>query len=82
MDLHATSYGSDGSHRYRKQSSYRKHGQVRAYVTTAAMLSSTGDREATLRVPPALAGGFTSTEVVYGVAGTDVTVLPEYGVSP
>jgi hypothetical protein len=25
---------------------------------------------------------FTSTEVVYGVASTDVTVLPEYGVSP
>jgi hypothetical protein len=25
---------------------------------------------------------FTSTEVVYGVTGTDVTVLPEYGVSP
>jgi hypothetical protein len=24
---------------------------------------------------------FTSTEVVYGVTGTDVTVLPEYGVS-
>ena len=28
------------------------------------------------------AGRFTSTEVVYGVTGTDVTVLPEYGVSP
>jgi hypothetical protein len=26
--------------------------------------------------------GFTSTEVVYGVTGTDVIVLPEYGVSP
>ena len=25
---------------------------------------------------------FTSTEVVYGVTGTDVTKLPEYGVSP
>jgi hypothetical protein len=25
---------------------------------------------------------FTFTEVVYGVTGTDVTVLPEYGVSP
>ena len=25
---------------------------------------------------------FTSTEVVYGVTGSDVTVLPEYGVSP
>jgi hypothetical protein len=25
---------------------------------------------------------FTSTEVVYGVTGTDVTVLPEFGVSP
>jgi hypothetical protein len=25
---------------------------------------------------------FTSTEVVYGVTGTDVTVLPDYGVSP
>lgn len=25
---------------------------------------------------------FTSTEVVYGVTGTDVSVLPEYGVSP
>jgi hypothetical protein len=25
---------------------------------------------------------FTSTEVVYGVTGTDVTVLPGYGVSP
>ena len=25
---------------------------------------------------------FTSTEVVYGVTGTDVTGLPEYGVSP
>jgi hypothetical protein len=25
---------------------------------------------------------FTSTEVVYGVTGTDVTELPEYGVSP
>jgi hypothetical protein len=25
---------------------------------------------------------FTSTEVVYGVTGTDVTRLPEYGVSP
>ena len=25
---------------------------------------------------------FTSTEVVYGVADPDVTVLPEYGVSP
>jgi len=27
-------------------------------------------------------GRFTSTEVVYGVTGTDVTVLPEYGVLP
>ena len=26
--------------------------------------------------------GFTSTEVVYGVTGTEVTELPEYGVSP
>jgi hypothetical protein len=25
---------------------------------------------------------FTSTEVVYGVTGTEVTRLPEYGVSP
>jgi hypothetical protein len=25
---------------------------------------------------------FTSTEVVYGVTGTDVSGLPEYGVSP
>jgi hypothetical protein len=25
---------------------------------------------------------FTSTEVVYGVTGTDVTELPECGVSP
>jgi hypothetical protein len=25
---------------------------------------------------------FTSTEVVYGVTSTDVTELPEYGVSP
>ena len=25
---------------------------------------------------------FTSTEVVYGVTGTEVTVLPECGVSP
>jgi hypothetical protein len=25
---------------------------------------------------------FTSTEVVYGVTDPDVTVLPEYGVSP
>jgi hypothetical protein len=25
---------------------------------------------------------FTSTEVVYGVTGTEVTELPEYGVSP
>jgi hypothetical protein len=29
--------------------------------------------------PPA---AFTSTEVVYGVTGTDVTGLPECGVSP
>jgi hypothetical protein len=28
------------------------------------------------------ANGFTSTEVVYGVTGTEVTELPEYGVSP
>ena len=28
------------------------------------------------------ANWFTSTEVVYGVTGTEVTVLPEYGVSP
>ncbi len=28
------------------------------------------------------AAWFTSTEVVYGVTGTDVTELPEYGVSP
>jgi hypothetical protein len=27
-------------------------------------------------------GSFTSTEVVYGVTGTDVTQLPECGVSP
>ena len=27
-------------------------------------------------------GEFTSTEVVYGVTGTEVTVLPECGVSP
>ena len=27
-------------------------------------------------------GSFTSTEVVYGVTGTEVTELPEYGVSP
>ena len=27
-------------------------------------------------------GRFTSTEVVYGVTGTGVTELPEYGVSP
>ena len=26
--------------------------------------------------------GFTSAEVVYGVADPDVTALPEYGVSP
>jgi hypothetical protein len=26
--------------------------------------------------------GFTSAEVVYGVTGTSVTVLPEFGVSP
>ena len=26
--------------------------------------------------------GFTFTEAVYGVAGTDVTGLPEYGVLP
>jgi hypothetical protein len=25
---------------------------------------------------------FTSTEVVYGLTGTEVTELPEYGVSP
>jgi hypothetical protein len=25
---------------------------------------------------------FTSTDVVYGVTGTEVTELPEYGVSP
>ena len=30
----------------------------------------------------ALRLAFTSTEVVYGVTGTDVTALPEYGVSP
>jgi hypothetical protein len=29
-----------------------------------------------------LGAGFTSTEVVYGVTGTEVTELPEYGVSP
>ena len=29
-----------------------------------------------------VADKFTSTEVVYGVTGTDVTVFPEYGVSP
>ena len=29
-----------------------------------------------------LAEQFTSTEVVYGVTGTEVTELPEYGVSP
>ena len=34
------------------------------------------------RFPFDLARMFTSTEVVYGVTGTDVTVLPEYGVSP
>jgi len=27
-------------------------------------------------------GKFTSTEVVYGLTGTEVTELPEYGVSP
>ena len=31
------------------------------------------------RIPP---WSFTSAEVVYGVTGTDVTRLPEYGVSP
>jgi len=31
---------------------------------------------------PVLGPGFTSTEVVYGVTGTEVTELPEYGVSP
>ena len=38
-----------------------------------------------LRLQPTLVEGaeqFTSTEVVYGVADPDVTVLPEYGVSP
>ena len=29
-----------------------------------------------------IAPTFTSTEVVYGVTGTEVTELPEYGVSP
>jgi hypothetical protein len=34
--------------------------------------------------PPSLTSRqkFTSTEVVYGVTGTEVTELPEYGVSP
>jgi hypothetical protein len=37
-----------------------------------------------LREEEAGPGGlaFTSTEVVYGVTGTKVTELPEYGVSP
>ena len=34
-----------------------------------------------LRLQPREAA-FTSTEVVYGVTGTEVTRLPEYGVSP
>ena len=34
------------------------------------------------RRSPRYGAGFTSTEVVYGVTGTDVTELPEYGVSP
>jgi hypothetical protein len=32
--------------------------------------------------PAGLQLPFTSTEVVYGVTGTEVTELPEYGVSP
>jgi hypothetical protein len=35
-----------------------------------------------IRMPDGEFEWFTSTEVVYGVTGTDVTVLPEYGVSP
>src|SRR6185312_4966293 len=35
-----------------------------------------------VRSRPRLCGGFTSTEVVYGVTGTGVTELPECGVSP
>ena len=37
---------------------------------------------AALRQHVTAARTFTSTEVVYGVTGTDVTRLPEYGVSP
>jgi hypothetical protein len=44
-----------------------------ADLGTQAMTSSWTQRR------PAV---FTSTEVVYGVTGTDVTELPEYGVSP
>ena len=35
-----------------------------------------------LRDDAGLTQEFTSTEVVYGVTGTDVTELPECGVSP
>ena len=39
-----------------------------------------GPRKTRVRTLPDAA--FTSTEVVYEVTGTDVTVLPEYGVLP
>jgi hypothetical protein len=40
------------------------------------------DAERTRSPAEQRAAEFTSTEVVYGVTGTDVTELPEYGVSP
>jgi hypothetical protein len=59
----------------------------RRRVTSAPSMAyggraTAGPRREDLLPRPQNGERFTSTEVVYGVTGTDVTVLPEYGVSP
>ena len=61
----------------RLPSEQRSSAALTWWVRKEAVLKATGDG---MFVAPA--DMFTSTEVVYGVTGTDVTRLPEYGVSP
>ena len=62
--------------------SQRQSGSSLASACAAAVHTAEGKAYLNPRVAGRPAMRFTSTEVVYGVTGTDVTELPEYGVSP
>ena len=67
----------------RKRPLPRLHGLGHALVLSTRLPRRAPHRAPDRLVPPGvLPAGFTSAEVVYGVADPDVTALPEYGVSP